>query len=90
MEEGGHPVFYCVHKSCDQWVLPNGGSFRDTVMHELHDAALGGHLGSAKTLEALQAYIWWPHMHADVEAYVAACIMCQRFKDHTTANLGLL
>ena len=57
---------------------------------ELHDTALGEHLGSAKTLEALQAHLWWPHMRADVEAYVAACPTCQRIKDRTTAKPGLL
>ena len=50
---GEHPVLYCVHKGCDQLVLPSGGGFRDTVLRELHDTALGGHLGAAKTLEAL-------------------------------------
>ena len=87
---GEHPVLYRVHKGCDQLVLPSGGGFRDTVMRELHDTALGGHLGAAKTLEALQARVWWPHMRADVEAYVAACPTCQRVKDRTKAKPGLL
>ena len=87
---GEHPVLYRVHKGRDQLVLPSGGGFRDTVLQELHDTALGGHLGAAKTLEALQARVWWPHMRADVEAYVAACPMCQRVKDRTTAKPGLL
>ena len=52
---GEHPVLYHVHKGRDQLVLPSGGGFHDTVLRELHDTALGGHLGSAKTLEALQA-----------------------------------
>ena len=52
-----HPVLYHVHKGCDQLVLPSGDGFRDTGLQELHDPAIGGHLGSAKTLEALQACI---------------------------------
>ena len=81
-----HPILYRVHKGRDQLVLPSGGGFHDTVLRELHDTALGGHLGAAKTLEALQARVWWPHMRADVEAYVAACPTCQRVKDRTTAR----
>ena len=87
---GEHPVLYRVHKGRDQLVLPSGGGFRDTVRPKLYDTALGGHLGAAKTLEALQARVWWPHMCADVEAYVAACPTCQRVKDRTTAKSGLL
>ena len=48
---GEHPVLYRVHKGHDQLVLPSGGGFCDTVLRELYDTALGGHLGSAKTLE---------------------------------------
>ena len=87
---GEHPVLYRVYKGHDQLVLPSGGGFRDTVLQELHGTALGGHLGAAKIVEALQARVWWPHIHADVEAYVAACPTCQRVKDRTTAKSGLL
>ena len=71
-------------------VLPEGGVFCDTALREFYDAVLGGHLGSAKTLEALHACVSWPHMLAYVEAYVAACPTCLRVKDCTTAKLGLL
>ena len=87
---GEHPVLYYVHKGHDQLVQPSGGGFYDTVLQKLHDAPLGGYLGSAKTLEVVQACVWWPHMRADMEAYVAACPMCQRVKYHTTAKPGLL
>ena len=87
---GEHPVLYNVHKGHDQLVLPSGGGFHDTDMRELHDTALRGHLGSARTLETLQACLWWPHMRADLEACVVACPMCKRIKGHTTAKPGLL
>ena len=87
---GEHPVLYHVHKGPDQLVLPSGGGFGDTVLQELYDTALGGHLGAAKTLDILQERVWWPHMRADVEAYVAACPTCQRVKDRTTAKPELL
>ena len=69
---GEYPVLYYLHKGHDQLVLPSGGRFSVTVLRELHNTAFGGHLGSARTLEALQAHVWWPHMRADSEAYVVA------------------
>ena len=87
---GQHPVLYLVYKWHNQLVLPSGGGFHDTGLQELHETALIGHLGLAKTLEALQARFWWPHMRADVEAYVAAWPKCQRIKDCTTTKPGLL
>ena len=68
-----HPVVCLVHKDCNGLVLPSGDGFQNTVLLELYNAALRGHLGSAKTLEALKARIWWLRMYADVKAYVAAC-----------------
>ena len=47
-----------MHKGSDQLLLPSGAGFHDTVMQELYDTALRVHLGSVKTLEALQAYVW--------------------------------
>ena len=73
---GEHSVLYRVHKGCDKLILPSGGGFHNTALHKLHDTALGGHLGLSKTLEALQAHVWWLHMHADVEAYMAVCPTC--------------
>ena len=69
--EGEHPVLYKVKRVHDQLVLPSGGGFHDTVLQKLYNADLRGHLGSARTLEALQACIWLPHIYADMEAYVA-------------------
>ena len=60
------------------------------VLRELHDSALGGHMGAEKTYVALQKRVWWPRMKATVEQYVAACPVCQRIKDRTTRGPGLL
>ena len=87
---GQHPVLCRVHKGSDQLVLTSGGGFCDTILRELHDTAIGGYLDSAKAIAALQICVWWLHMRADLEAFVAACPTCQRIKDRTIAKPGLL
>ena len=41
-------------------VLPAAGGFREMVLRELHESALGGHMGAEKTYLASQKRIWWP------------------------------
>ena len=53
-----HLVLYYMHKGHNQLMLPSGGGFHDTILQKPHETALGGHLGSEKTLEALQACVW--------------------------------
>ena len=73
---GEHPVLYRVLDSHEVLVLPAAGGFREMVLRELHDSALGGHMGAEKTYVALQKGVWWPRMKATVEQYVAACPVC--------------
>ena len=67
---------YHVLDSHEVLVLPAAGRFREMVLCELHDSALGGHMGAEKTYVALQKRVWWPQMKATVEQYVAACPVC--------------
>ena len=50
---GEHPTLYRVLNDSEVLVLPVKGSFHEIVLRELHDSALGGHLGAEKTLLAL-------------------------------------
>ena len=50
---GDDPVFYHVYKGYDQLVLSSESGLHNAVMKGLYDAALRGHLGSAKALESL-------------------------------------
>ena len=71
-------------------VLLVEGGFHEIVLCELHDSALGGQLGTEKTLQALQQRVWWPTMRAHVDAYVAGCPMFQSVKDRTQCPPGPL
>ena len=46
---------------------------RPTFLDLAHGSNTGGHLGTAKTLDALMLVGWWPTMRADVDRFVAAC-----------------
>ena len=50
---GEHPTLYQVLNDSEVLVLPAKGGFREIVLCELYDSALGGHLGAEKTLLAL-------------------------------------
>ena len=50
---GEHPTLYRVLNDSEVLVLPAKGGFCEIVLCELHDSALGGHLGAEKTLLAL-------------------------------------
>ena len=51
---GSEPALYRCTTSGERLVLPRQGGFRELLLHELHDAGAGGHLGVQKTLELLQ------------------------------------
>lgn len=49
------------------------------IMLELHhDVPLGGHAGAHRTETAIREHFWWRGLHDDVQAYVEACVDCQR------------
>ena len=50
---GEHPTLYQVLNDSEVLVLPAKGGFCESVLYELYDSALGGHLGAEKTLLAL-------------------------------------
>jgi transposase InsO family protein len=51
-----------------------------SVLKELHDSPLGGHLGVDKTISrALERY-YWPGYSADIGNFIQTCDVCQRRK----------
>ena len=76
--------------SHENLVLPEIGGFHEMVLCDLHDNALGGHMGAKKTYVALKKGVWWPQMMITFEQYVAACPVCQRIIDRATCGPSLL
>ena len=58
------------------------------ILHEYHDAYVGGHLSAPKTYEKARRSFYWINMKESVEAYVKSCDRCQRAKRRTTAQAG--
>ena len=51
-----------------------------SVLKELHNSPLGGHLGVNKTTSrALERY-YWPGYSADIGSFIQTCDVCQRRK----------
>ena len=60
-------------------VLPR--QFRDTVMLEYHDGALGGHRSCKRTLGAILKKYYWPDIEKDVKKWCLECQICARRRD---------
>ena len=57
-----------------QIVVPE--ALRDEVLADLHEGALGGHLGVDKTLARLKERFYWPGHHNDVRDWCRNCGTC--------------
>ena len=62
-----------------QFVVP--GAYRQQVFRLGHSSILGGHLGAAKTLERIQAVLFWPGMGEEIKRLARSCDICQRTTD---------
>jgi Integrase zinc binding domain len=69
-------------------VVPDG-KLRLVLMHDAHDAIIGGHLGIDKSLATLQRHFSWTGMRSQVEAHVNSCDRCQRDKASNQRPIGL-
>lgn len=62
-----------------QLVVPK--SLRESVLKELHEGALGGHLGEEKTLSRLKERYYWPGHWTDVRNWCHTCGICATRKN---------
>jgi hypothetical protein len=73
----------------DRLVIPRMGTLQEDLFRLAHDSL--GHFGFEKSYAALRAEYYWPNMRKDLcEAYIPACVNCQRDKSCTTKPTGPL
>jgi hypothetical protein len=52
-------------------VIPvNATSLKELLLKEVHNTALGGHLGYYKMINLLQGRFWWKGLRADVRKFI--------------------
>ena len=71
-------------------VIPEHADLRAKLLEAHHDTPYSGHVGVNRTENLVARQYWWPHMRADVIAYVTQCAVCQRNKPTNTRPAGLL
>ena len=55
-------------------------SRRNSVMHQLHDTLLSGHMGARKTRQKILQRYYWYNLREDVNIYVRQCDVCAATK----------
>lgn len=62
-------------------MLPSDSELRQKLMFKFHATAIGGHTGIAVTYHRLASNFFWKQIRKDIQAFVAACQICQQIKD---------
>lgn len=70
--------------------IPNDRSLKVKILHEVHDAPTGGHLGIEKTISRLGRLCWWPGMRKEIQDYIYSCVACQSNKSSNRSPAGKL
>jgi hypothetical protein len=70
--------------------VPNSRELRSRILHEVHSAPTGGHLGVAKTIDRLSRYFYWAGQRQEVQQYVESCVQCASNKASNQSPAGLL
>ena len=79
------------HQNAFQLILPY--SLHDEVLKDLHEGAVGGHLGEGKMLGKLKERFYWPGCSEAVGEWCKGCIRCSTRKSSAPkrrANLQTL
>ncbi|MBW0514856.1 hypothetical protein O181_054571 [Austropuccinia psidii MF-1] len=60
-----------------------------TIIHELHDSVVYGHLSEDRILERVKTCFWWPSWRKDVAEYWQAWDKCQKENRATGKKFGM-
>ncbi|MCO5605435.1 hypothetical protein L7F22_059637 [Adiantum nelumboides] len=60
--------------------VPKDPTLKKTILFKAHDSPISGHLGYAKTLNAIRKSYFLPGIKGDILRYVKQCLSCQRIK----------
>uniref|UniRef100_A0AAV1UUW9 Integrase catalytic domain-containing protein n=1 Tax=Peronospora matthiolae TaxID=2874970 RepID=A0AAV1UUW9_9STRA len=86
----GDLLLYSINKfDAPRTVIANDLDLRARIIHEYHDAPIGGHLGREKTFAAVSRDFFWPHMYKWVRNWVRTCEICQRVKPSPSSQAPL-
>jgi hypothetical protein len=70
--------------------IPNVPAVKQAIISAMHDPPYRGHMGVAKTTQAVCREFYWPSLANDVLQYVRNCGVCQRDKPSNQKPAGLL
>jgi len=75
-----------------QWNLKHLDTIQEKAkaMEECHDNPMGGHFGSAKTIEKVQRHYTWKGVRKDVIEYCRDCLPCRKATAARHKPYGLL
>ena len=64
----------------DRVCVPGNWRLRKQIMEEGHKSRLSIHPGMTKMYQDLKQSFWWNGMKADIDDFVASCLVCQKAK----------
>ncbi len=53
---------------------------KETILHQMHNSLLSGHLGRKRTRQKLLQKFYWYNAKEDVNNYIAKCDICEADK----------
>jgi hypothetical protein len=74
----------------DRLYLCKNSQLKQKVLLELHTSPVGGHSGFLKTYHRVKKDFFWDGLKADVQRFVAECLVCQQNKVETIKTPSLL